>query len=72
LTGCVFYSHQMIPLEQQASTIKNKNVSNTSVLFIIKVVTCFDPMGSSSGLHCEPACLKNCIQSWDRKQCLQI
>jgi len=26
------------------------------VLFIIKVATCFDPTGSSSGLHFEPIC----------------
>ena len=38
----------------QLGTIKNNKFSNTSILFIIKVTTCFDPTGSSSGLHSEP------------------
>jgi len=30
------------------------------------LATCFDPTGSSSGLHCEPT-----MFTWDPKQCLQ-
>jgi hypothetical protein len=40
--------------------------------FAIKLATCFDPRGSSSGLCYEPTCLKSCVHSWDPKQCLQI
>ena len=32
--------------------------SNTTYLFIIRVSTCFDPTGSSSGLHYEPVDVK--------------
>jgi len=34
-------------------------------LIIIKLATCFDPTGSSSGLHYEPIMLENCVHPWD-------
>ena len=48
------------------------SVKHIYFYFIIKLVTCFDPRGSSSGLHYEPICLKSCIHSWDPNQSLQI
>ena len=32
--------------------------SNTTYLLLIRVATCFDPTGSSSGLHYEPVNVK--------------
>ena len=35
-----------------------KYLSNTTSFIMIKVATCFDPIGSSSGLHYEPVTKK--------------
>ena len=54
--------------------IKNESFSQTHLYlfyFIIKLATCFDPKGSSSGLHYEPTFLKSCVHSWYPKQCLE-
>jgi len=34
-------------------------------LIIIKLATCFDPIGSSSDLHYEPVVLENCVHPWN-------
>jgi len=40
-------------------------------LIIIRLVTCFDPTGSSSGLHYEPANVRKLRTSLGFQQCLQ-
>ena len=35
------------------------------LLFIIELVTCFEPAGSSSGLYVNQVMLKNCVHLWD-------
>jgi len=44
------------------------SVKHIYFYFIIQLATCFDPTGSSSGLHYEPTCLKSCVHSWVPKQ----
>jgi len=35
-------------------TVNNKSFHETQLVYLIRVATCFDPIGSSSGLHYEP------------------
>jgi len=41
------------PDEFSLGTINNKIFHQTQLVYY-RVTTCFDPVGSSSGLHCEP------------------
>jgi hypothetical protein len=47
----------------------NKVPSNTTDFIMIKVATCFDPTGSSSGLHYEPTTQIAAYIVWDPKRC---
>jgi hypothetical protein len=56
-------------------TIKNRIVSLkhnlTYSLITIRLATCFDPIGSSSGLHYKPFNVKRLRTSLGSQQCLQ-
>jgi len=55
-------------------SLKYNSIRETQLIYsfiIIRLATCFDPAGSSSGLHYKPVALENCINSWETKQCLQ-
>jgi hypothetical protein len=54
----------------QINKIKYKRIRETHLvylLFIVESATCFDPAGSSSGLHVNQVMLKNCAHLWDLK-----
>ena len=47
---------------QKVASVGNPQYNS---LITIKLATCFDPIGSSSGLHYEPIMLENCVKPWD-------